>query len=344
MTKKILVREYGREYSLFRTMLLNQITNYDLVEDLTPINIGGSYAVCRKGGLVYGYHPESDLPVIFSRCSEKAQDLSWAHAKLDEMERVFAYLKPYYDRKKAVKDVEELKEFYGQYRKYFLLQGFGQVFPRADGTPVEIKERALGLREETQEYNEHAEEVFKLAFSSLLPSVGERDIRFILPEEVWEGRVDKQDTKVEIEKRKQRYVLHKEHFYAGSNVDDFLEKLGVELQDSHIDKRVSEIKGQIAQKGVVKGMVRLIEKYEDINKVGEGDVLVTTMTMPRYLPAMKKAIAFVTDEGGVTCHAAIVAREMKKPCIIGTKIATQVLKDGDEVEVDANSGVVRILR
>jgi pyruvate,water dikinase len=52
----------------------------------------------------------------------------------------------------------------------------------------------------------------------------------------------------------------------------------------------------------------------------------------------------VTDEGGVTCHAAIVAREMKKPCIIGTKIATKVLKDGDLVEVDANKGVVKILK
>ena len=65
------------------------------------------------------------------------------------------------------------------------------------------------------------------------------------------------------------------------------------------------------------------------------------MTMPRYLPAMVRAAAFVTDEGGITCHAAIIAREMRKPCIIGTKIATQVLKDGDMVEVDADNGVVR---
>ena len=59
---------------------------------------------------------------------------------------------------------------------------------------------------------------------------------------------------------------------------------------------------------------------------------------------MKKAGAFVTNEGGITCHAAIVAREMKKPCIIGTKIATKVLKDGDLVEVDAENGVVRVIK
>ena len=65
--------------------------------------------------------------------------------------------------------------------------------------------------------------------------------------------------------------------------------------------------------------------------------------MPAFMPAMRKAIAFVTDEGGITCHAAIMARELHKPCIIGTKIATKVLNNGDEVEVDANNGVVRIL-
>ena len=67
------------------------------------------------------------------------------------------------------------------------------------------------------------------------------------------------------------------------------------------------------------------------------------MTTPDYLPNMKKALAFVTDEGGITCHAAIVAREMRKPCIIGTKVATRVLKSGDLVEVDAEKGIVTIL-
>ncbi|MFH1030379.1 MAG: PEP-utilizing enzyme [bacterium] len=86
-----------------------------------------------------------------------------------------------------------------------------------------------------------------------------------------------------------------------------------------------------------------MESVKDIYKVNEGDVIVSVMTRPDYLPAMKKACAFVTDEGGVTCHVAIVAREMKKPCVIGTKIATKILKDGDLVEVDANNGIVKIL-
>jgi pyruvate,water dikinase len=59
---------------------------------------------------------------------------------------------------------------------------------------------------------------------------------------------------------------------------------------------------------------------------------------------MKKAIGFITDERGVTCHAAIISREMNKPCIIGTKIATKVLHDGDLVEVDADKGIVKIIK
>ena len=69
-----------------------------------------------------------------------------------------------------------------------------------------------------------------------------------------------------------------------------------------------------------------------MGEILDGEILVSTMTVPDFLPAMKKAAAFVTDEGGITCHAAIVAREMKKPCVIGTKFATEVLRNGDLIE------------
>jgi pyruvate,water dikinase len=105
-----------------------------------------------------------------------------------------------------------------------------------------------------------------------------------------------------------------------------------------------EISGQAAYHGKTKGLVRIIYKKQDFHKFHEGDVLVTPMTHTEFLPLMKKASAIITDEGGVTCHAAIVAREMKKPCIIGTKIATKILKDGDLVEVDADKGIVKILK
>ena len=96
--------------------------------------------------------------------------------------------------------------------------------------------------------------------------------------------------------------------------------------------------------GVVHGVVRLVRNRLDFSKVLDGDVKVSTMTSPEYIAVIKKSVAIVTEEGGITSHAAIVARELKKPCIIGTKISTKVLKDGDVVEVDAERGVVKILK
>ncbi|MGQ9498243.1 MAG: phosphoenolpyruvate synthase [Desulfotomaculales bacterium] len=100
------------------------------------------------------------------------------------------------------------------------------------------------------------------------------------------------------------------------------------------------VKGMAASPGVASGRVILVRTVEDIIGVKEGDVLVTIMTNPDMVPAMKKAAAIVTDEGGRTCHAAIVSRELGIPCIVGTKTGTQVLKPGMEVTVDATRGVV----
>ena len=81
----------------------------------------------------------------------------------------------------------------------------------------------------------------------------------------------------------------------------------------------------------------------DTSMLQKGEILVTSMTTPEYIVAMEKSAAIITDEGGVLCHAAIVSREMNIPCVIGTKIATKVLKTGDLIEVDANNGLIKIL-
>lgn len=106
-----------------------------------------------------------------------------------------------------------------------------------------------------------------------------------------------------------------------------------------------EIKGQVANAPIktLTGEVQIIlDTYKQ--KFTPGKILVTSMTRPDFVPIMRQAKAIITDEGGITCHAAIVSRELGIPCIIGTKIATKVLKDGDLVEVDADKGVVIKLR
>lgn len=100
------------------------------------------------------------------------------------------------------------------------------------------------------------------------------------------------------------------------------------------------VRGMAASPGMATGKVVLVKNFNDITRVQEGTVLVTVMTNPDMVPAMKRAAAIVTDEGGRTCHAAIVSRELGIPCIVGTKNATELLAEGMEVTVDASRGVV----
>ena len=106
--------------------------------------------------------------------------------------------------------------------------------------------------------------------------------------------------------------------------------------------KIKSFKGIAASPGVVKGKVRLVL---DVNKdrFEDQEILVASMTRPEFVPLMKRASAIITNEGGLTCHAAIVSRELGIPCIVGTKIATKVLKNGDLVEVRAHRGEVVIL-
>lgn len=110
-----------------------------------------------------------------------------------------------------------------------------------------------------------------------------------------------------------------------------------------MDKKILTLKGISASLGQVTGTVRVLLFAEDSDLLKMGEILVTRRTSVDFMVAIKKAAAIVTDLGGITCHAAIIARELDIPCIVGTKIATKVLKTGDWVEVDANSGIVRVL-
>ena len=106
------------------------------------------------------------------------------------------------------------------------------------------------------------------------------------------------------------------------------------------EKLITLVKGLPASPGIGRGKVKLIKDISEINLVEEGDVLVTAMTNPDMVPAMRKCAGVVTDEGGRTCHAAIVSRELQIPCIVGVKTATKTLKTGDTVTVDAVRGIV----
>ncbi|MEY2664433.1 MAG: hypothetical protein RIT04_241 [Candidatus Parcubacteria bacterium] len=185
-------------------------------------------------------------------------------------------------------------------------------------------------------------------FSLLLEEFSHRtkysldQLKYAFPPEMGDILVEKIDPK-ELDQRISYCMIiwTLDHYDVTTDIE-FIQKLD-RIGTGEIAK-TQELKGFTASRGNVSGRVKIVESVEEIHKIEEGDILVAVMTRPDYIQAMQKAAAFVTDEGGITCHAAIVARELKKPCIIGTKIATKVLKDGDMVEVDADKGVVRIIK
>ena len=109
-------------------------------------------------------------------------------------------------------------------------------------------------------------------------------------------------------------------------------------------KNIKVLKGLSACKGKVKGRVKIITHSNQLKKIKKGDVFVAKYTFPNFTPKMIISSAVITDEGGLTSHAAIISREYNIPCVVGTKNATSVLKDGDLVEVDANKGVVKKIK
>lgn len=131
-----------------------------------------------------------------------------------------------------------------------------------------------------------------------------------------------------------------DYLFTGKEAREYVDELNKArgIQETRI------IKGNCASKGKARGIVKVCRGEKEISKMKEGNILVACMTQPEFVPAMKKAAAVITDEGGLTCHAAIVSRELGIPCVIGAKIATNVLKDGDVVEVDADKGEIRKLK
>jgi len=129
----------------------------------------------------------------------------------------------------------------------------------------------------------------------------------------------------------------KPQILTGDETKEWEEKLSI----SHDGIQI--VKGNCASKGKVEGKVRVLLSASENDKLENGEILVTFMTSPDFMGAIRRCRAIVTNLGGVTSHAAIISRELGIPCIVGTKNATEVLKTGDMVEVDADKGEVRIL-
>ena len=205
-------------------------------------------------------------------------------------------------------------------------------------TPKALRDFALSVREKDS-FFDSADLVIRNTLKKLYPFLSGYEAGIVF-EELKQNKIPSLE---ELKKRKQSCVLIPGSFFQAITLQEFSRThptFSFPLS-TPLAQNVNSLKGQTAYPGKVNGIVKILRRKEQLSEVTSENVIVSTMTVPDFLPAMKKAVAFVTDEGGITCHAAIIARELKKPCIVGTKQATQVFKNGDLVEVDANKGIVK---
>lgn len=272
---------------------------------------------------------------------DKAQELMASdEAKMmkliDKYEEDLAEIKAYWENG-PITDIAQFEKYLD--RMYEVMKEFDCMYvPSYDErTPAKIRERTLKLRNEDT-YFESNDKLIRASIAAIYPQLKGYETT-VLRSEI------KNPPAVEtLKERKKNFVIIGEEYAEATSLENYganNPNYQFESEEPTIDD--STLRGQVGNKGFARGFVRVIKRKEQIPEVQEGEIIVSPMTTPDFMPAMQKAAAFVTDEGGVTCHAAIVARELNKPCVIGTKFATQVLKDGDEVDVDANTGVIKII-
>jgi len=342
-----LTKYMSREHSLFYAHVWNE-ANRDLFDQTIPgSNVKNMIFLLNKKGVLEVYYELKELDSIFNAVSE---GITKNPKKLDEIiENFYIYwnkLLPYIQNKKKVESTKELKEFYQNWTRWWAPMADIFVTPDRENAPKKLRDRALKVREETQEYSDDGDRIFTEFISRKYPQYKEIANLFT-PEESF--KIDKLSKK-EIEKIKQRKNGCAILTLDGKSTFVTLEELDKTLSENKIirdqleAKETNQLSGLSACPGIVKGNVRLVLTKKDLDKVQKGEIMVTYATSPDYVPAMKLCSGIITDEGGVVCHAAIVSRELKIPCIVGTKLATSTLKNGDLVELDASKGTVKILK
>lgn len=222
-----------------------------------------------------------------------------------------------------------LKEYFRLYKEpypYFNLAIFGDGLEKEG--QKELIEQLAAFRFFSRVQFNKAHELIRPVLEEAAKRCGLNfeELLFLTPLEI----VGLMPDRSKIEKRQQCYFL----FEKGKSTLK-------EDETTHIEEaKDEEIRGQGTFPARYKGNVRIIRNNDDLKKVEQGEILVLSMTTPDLMvEGIKKAGAIITDEGGVTCHAAVISREYKIPTLMGTKTATKILKTGDVVEIDTNTGI-----
>ncbi len=325
---------FSREKTLFYFSMWNdsdrlgyeRFLGYQVKHNLFIIPKSG-----EKGSVWY---PQEELDEINRLLEAKLVDPSFESAIVTTLDSNWLLMKPYIVEEKKVKNADELQSYYKILVEWWSAMNTVFSIPDMDTAPAGFKHKILTYRTEYEKYTERMNYIFVEFVEKYMPEQTQL-ISFLLPEEVTENSSS-------LKERLEGCFMYDGKVYPLRQLSTFLKEKGLELEEIQV-KKTDEIKGRPAYTGKAIGPVKIIKIKADTTKILPGDIMVTEMTNPDYVPFMKIAAAIITDEGGATCHAAIASRELKVPCIVGTRVATKVLKDGDMVEVDAEKGIVRII-
>jgi len=294
----------------------------------------------REEGIVSSYYDVKGIKWIKNLIITEAKRNKFFFVELE---------KQINERLKPIKKIYEKGLTLDKKRLIKFIKDFKKAYPWVEAMwwACEMSDKELGnldisglkkLRKRTDKISSGTDIVVRKSLSKIFPKI--RDFVHLLKiQEIENGALP---SLANLKKRNQGYIFTGNKLYINKSISEIERKFNVRLP-KNINVKINEIKGLSANTGIVRGKVRKIMGYKDISLIKPGEILVSPMTMPDYLSAIKKAAAVVTDEGGTTCHAAIICRELNKPCIVGTKIATKVLSDGDSVEINANRGLVHKL-
>jgi len=214
-------------------------------------------------------------------------------------------------------------------------------------TLVRLSEEFSILQDNRKKYNFMADHYLELFAKEIenISNINIDDVKLLLPEEIKKLIEDKLDKNI-IQERKPIFVIH----CIADKIDFITGKKAEEIKSIYsVIKKTDQsraIQGIIASRGksyYFRGIAKVLFSPKEISKINEGDILVTTMTSPDFIIAMRKAGAIVTDEGGILCHAAIISRELGITCVVGTEVATKMIKDGDIIEIHGGKGTVKII-
>lgn len=246
-------------------------------------------------------------------------------------------------------DLKELKEFISKkakeqfmliFKKLILFWSKLAIFVAIGGTRKnlvneKLSQTAYELRAETDKIIYEAVDLILEGIKDQLPEDYRKYKDLLLLEEIT-GKLP--EIKL-LEERAEGYIFFKGQIYSNIKTKDFLTKNNLRL----ITDEKNILKGEPINKGIIEGIAKIVFEDSELSKLESGDILVSPMTNPNFLPYLEKIKGIITDEGGITCHAAILAREFNIPTIIGTGYASRMIKDGDLIELNANEGTVSIL-